>query len=196
MKLSEWAKQQGISYKTAWRWFKEGTLPVPVEQTATGTILVQAAAGVADKVALYARVSSSAQKSDLDAQVSRLVAFANAQGLPVHQTITEIGSGLNGKRPKLMRLLSDVEVTVIVVEHRDRLLRFGCEYLESALSAQGRRLLVADPAEVKEDLVRDLVEVLTSFCARLYGRRAAKNKAQKALAAIESKDESQSGVSV
>lgn len=63
-------------------------------------------------------------------------------------------------------------------------MRFGCEYLEAALAAQGRRLIVIEEAEVKDDLVRDLIEVLTSFCARLYGRRAARNKAKKALKAI------------
>jgi putative resolvase len=63
-------------------------------------------------------------------------------------------------------------------------MRFGCEYLEAALSAQGRRLMIVEELEVKDDLVRDLIEVLTSFCARLYGKRAARNKAKKALEAI------------
>ena len=79
MKLSTWAKKQGISYRTAWRWFKEGKLPVIADQTLTGTILVRETSEL-DQVAIYARVSSSDQKSDLDRQVSRLVSFANAQG--------------------------------------------------------------------------------------------------------------------
>jgi predicted site-specific integrase-resolvase len=77
---------------------------------------------------------------------------------------------------------------VIVVEHRARFARFGAEYVEAALSAQGRRLLVVDPAEVDDDLVRDVTEILTSLCARLYGRRAAANRAARALAAMESAD--------
>lgn len=60
-------------------------------------------------------------------------------------------------------------------------MRFGCEYVESALAAQGRRILVIDETELKDDLVQDMIDVLTSFCARLYGRRSAKNKAQKAV---------------
>ena len=72
----------------------------------------------------------------------------------------------------------------MAVEHRDRLMRFGAEYVESALAAQGRKLIVVDPSEVKDDLVQDMIEVLTSFCARLYGRRSAKNKAKKAIEAI------------
>jgi len=72
-----------------------------------------------------------------------------------------------------------------VVEHRDRLMRFGFEYLEAALASQGRRIIVVDESEVKEDLVRDMTEVLTSFCARLYGKRAAANRARRALEAME-----------
>jgi putative resolvase len=76
---------------------------------------------------------------------------------------------------------------VVLVEqqhrHRDRLARFGVEYLEAALAAQGRRVVVADPGETADDLVRDMIEVLTSMCARLYGRRGAGNRAMRALAA-------------
>jgi putative resolvase len=72
---------------------------------------------------------------------------------------------------------------VVLVEHRDRLARFGVEHLEAALSAQGRRVVVADAGETADDLVRDMVEVLTSMCARLYGRRGARNRAMRALTA-------------
>ena len=65
-----------------------------------------------------------------------------------------------------MRLLRTPAVTTVVVEHRARLMRFGFEYVEAALTAQGRTLVVVDPAEVTADLVRDLTEVLTSMCAR------------------------------
>ena len=88
---------------------------------------------------------------------------------------------MNGRRRKLSRLLADGAATTIVVEHRDRLARFGVEHLEAALSAQGRRIVVVDDGEVDDDLVRDMTEVLTSFCARLYGRRGARNRAEKAL---------------
>jgi len=100
----------------------------------------------------------------------------------------EIGSGLNGKRAKFRRLLADASVATIVVEHRDRLARFGVEYLEAALAAQGRRIVVVDPSESTDDLVRDMIEVLTSFCARLYGRRRACNRALRALAAARRSD--------
>lgn len=188
MKLSEYAKQQGISYRTAWRWFKMGILPIPAKQLANGTILLSKQDQKENLVGIYARVSSSDQKNDLNGQVARLVAFANEKGLSVSKTVTEIGSGLNGHRPKLMKLLEDSSVQIILVEHRDRLMRFGAEYVESVLMSQGRRLIVADQSELKDDLVQDMIEVLTSFCARLYGRRSAKNKAQKALRSIQNED--------
>jgi predicted site-specific integrase-resolvase len=184
MKLSVWAKRQGISYKTAWRWWKMGKLPVHAEQASTGTVIVHEAEQKAEAVALYARVSSSDQKKDLDAQLGRLAAYATANGLVVTKTVSEIGSGLNGRRPKLMKLLADQSISGIVVEHRDRLMRFGSEYVEATLAAQGRRLIVVDPEEMKDDLVQDMIEVLTSFCARLYGRRSARNKAKRAVEAI------------
>jgi putative resolvase len=81
--------------------------------------------------------------------------------------------------------MSDPDAKVIVVEHRDRLARFGVEHLEAALSAQGRRIVVADPGERTDDLVRDMIEVLTSMCARLYGRRGARNRAMRALTATK-----------
>lgn len=92
---------------------------------------------------------------------------------------------MNGHRPKLKKLLTNSSIKIILVEHRDRLMRFGAEYVEAALQAQGRRLIVADAAELKDDLVQDMIEVLTSFCARLYGRRSAKNRAKKALETIQ-----------
>jgi len=94
---------------------------------------------------------------------------------------SEVGSGMNGARAKVRRLLADPKVTTVVVEHRDRLGRMNIELVEAALESAGRRLVVLDEGEVDDDLVRDMTEVLTSFCARLYGRRSARNRAEKAL---------------
>jgi len=190
MKLSVWAKENGLTYRTAWRMWRDGRLPVPAEQLATGTVLVHPPqAKAAESVALYARVSSGDQKADLERQLGRLAEYASKEKLTVTRSISEIGSGLNGHRTKVMRLLADPTVHVIVVEHRDRLARFGSEYIESALSASGRKLIVVDQSEMKDDLVQDMIAVLTSFCAQLYGRRAAKNRAAKALAAAASPTE-------
>ena len=81
--------------------------------------------------------------------------------------------------------LSDPSATVVVVEHRDRLARFGVENLEAALGAHSRRIVVADSGETTDDLVRDMIEVLTSMCARLYGRRGARNRAMRAVTAAK-----------
>jgi putative resolvase len=187
MNLTEWARAQGIAPRTAYRWFREGTLPIPAERVGPRTILVNIDANTSPTVTvgvgLYARVSSHDQKADLERQTARLSAWAAKAGHQVVRAESEIASGMNGCRAKAKRLLADPKVTTIVVEHRDRLGRMNVELVEAALSATGRRLVVLDDGEVEDDLVRDMVEVLTSFCARLYGRRSAKNRAKKALEA-------------
>ena len=178
VKLPEWARRQGISYTTAWRWVKDDTMPVPWRQMPGGTILVDEPADECPKaVALYARVSSHDQRNDLDRQLARLSQYAAENNLHVVDAVVEVGSGLNGKRKKMLRLLSDAKLGAVVVEHRDRFARFGSEYLEAALAASGRRLIVVDASEMNDDLVQDMISVLTSFCARLYGRRSARNRA-------------------
>ena len=174
---------QGVHPQTAYRWFREGKLPVPAVRVGSRTILVNPDAltpsGVRG-VGLYACVSSHDQRGDLDRQVARLTRAAAGLGLPIVRVESEVGSGLNGDRRKLRRLLADPQVEVVLVEHRDRLCRFGVEYVEAALAASGRRLQVVDPGEVEDDLVREMFEVLTWFCARLYGRRSAKGRARRA----------------
>ena len=128
-------------------------------------------------VALYARVGSHDQRADLDRQLARLSVYAAEHSLHVVESVSEVGSGLNGKRRALLRLLSDARIETIVVEHRDRLARFGSDYIEAALAASGRKLIVVDPSEMKDDLVADMISILTSFCARLYGKRSARNRA-------------------
>lgn len=158
-------------------------LPVPAVKMGR-LILVSPEAAVEkrpDGVGLYARVSSHDQRADLDRQVARLTEWASQAGVRVVRVEAEVGSGMSGSRTKLRRMLADPEVSTVVVEHRDRLARMNTELVEAALSAHGRRLVIVDPGEIDDDLVRDMTEVLTSFCARLYGRRSAKNRAEKAL---------------
>ena len=189
MNLTDWARAQGIAPRTAYRWFREGTLPVPAERVGPRTILVNIEANTAPEVVgglgLYARVSSHDQKTDLERQVARLSRWATTTGRPVVRVESEIASGMDGARSKAKLLLADPAVTTVVVEHKDRLGRMNVELIEAALSASGRRLVVLDDGEVEDDLVRDMVEMLTSFCARLYGRGSAKNRAAKALEAAE-----------
>ncbi len=184
IRLSAWARLQGIHPKSAFRWVQEDRVPGAV-QSASGRWYVDTEPTTGQSVVLYGRVSSADQKADLGRQIERLRDFAAARGFIVSSEVTEIGSGLNGHRKKLVGLLSDPEISIILVEHRDRLARFGVEYIEAALQAQGRQIIIANEGEQKLDLVQDFIDVVTSMCARIYGQRAAKNRARRALAATE-----------
>lgn len=183
LKLAAWARSYGVHPQTAYRWFRDGTIPVPARRLASGTIVVEHdPVAVADgRTVAYCRVSSHGQRDDLERHAGRVSLWASEHGLSVDEVVTEVGSGLNAKRPRLARLLADASATRIIVEHRDRLARFGVEHLGAALSAQGRMGLFVDEGEVDDDLVREMTEVLTSFCARLYGRRGARNRALRAI---------------
>jgi predicted site-specific integrase-resolvase len=186
MKLSHYAKQQGISYKTAWRWYKAGQLDA--YQTATGTVIVRdqpAVVSSTGRIALYARVSSADQKDDLARQMERLRTYALARGYQVAKEVTEIASGLNDQRPKLTKLLQDHSIGTIVIEHRDRLTRVGYHYIEQLLANEGRHVEVIFPSETTDDLVDDFVSVITSMAARIYGRRNSKRRAAQIKACIE-----------
>jgi len=183
MKLADWAREQGISYRTAHRLFKAGKLPCRSTQYETGTIIVSPAEDIKLKVVTYSRVSSAGQKEDLQRQVKRLRDFCSANGYIISSEVSDIGSGLNDGRKGILKLLSDPSVSHIVVEHRDRLTRFGSEMIIASLEASNRTVIVANDSEFKDDIVQDFVDVVTSMCARIYGKRAAKNKAARALKA-------------
>ncbi|MBT9177534.1 MAG: hypothetical protein DDT20_01868 [Firmicutes bacterium] len=187
-KLSIWAAERDIHYRTALAWVRNGIMPVPVERTPGGHIRViedDLSTAKAVRTVLYARVSSSDQKKNLARQVDRLRMFAASKGYEQVEVVSEIGSGLNGKRPQLLSLLAAPTVGCIVVEHRDRLARFGVEYIEAVLAAAGRQLIVVEAGEQKLDLVQDFIDVVTSMCARIYGRQAARHRAERAVAAAE-----------
>jgi putative resolvase len=187
--LTEWARVQGVAPRTAYRWFREGTLPVPAERVGPRTILVNIEANAAPQavggVGLYARVSSPDQKPDLERQTARLAEWAAAGGHRVVRVESEVGSRTGGDWLKVCRMLADPTVTTVVVERRDRLGLVNTELLEAALAASGRQLVIVDDSEAEDDLVRDMMETLTSFCARRYGRSSAHDRARKALEAAE-----------
>lgn len=165
-------------------------MPVPVLQAPSGTWLVEESSKqVSGRAVVYCRVSSADQKADLDRQVVRVVTEAGKRGLAVGEVVTEVGSGLDGKRSELHRLLADPLVSVVVVENKERVARFGVEHLQAALSATGRQLVVLDLLESTDDLVKDMTDLLTAMCARLYGQRAAKNRAARAIAAVTAEDD-------
>jgi predicted site-specific integrase-resolvase len=175
MKLSEYARQVGVTYKTAYQWWKAGQLDA--YQLPTGTIIVREPKPAASGAALYARVSSAEQKDDVTRQLQRLRDYAAARGYQVVAEVTEIASGLNDERPKLKKLLTDTRVGVLVVEHRDRLTRFGYGYIATLLEHEGRRVETVFPTDPGDGLVDDFVAVITSMAARIYGRRNARRRA-------------------
>jgi len=183
MKLSEYAKQVGVTYKTAYQWWRAGQLDA--YQLPTGTIIVREPKPSATGVALYARVSSADQKADVTRQMQRLRDYAAARGYQVVSEVTEIASGLDDERHKLKKLLSDAKVGVIVVEHRDRLTRFGYGYITTLLEHEGRRVEAIYPSDTGNDLVDDFVAVITSMAARTYGRRNAKRRAAQIQACVK-----------
>ncbi|MGD0883373.1 MAG: IS607 family transposase [Thermodesulfovibrionales bacterium] len=129
------------------------------------------------KTATYVRVSL---EGDRDRQVVGKTEMGSGQyGHVIGHVVTEIGSGLNGHRPKPMKLLWNPQYTTLIAEHKEWLMRFGAEYVKSALAAQGRQLLVADPPERNSELGENMIAVLTSFYARPYGKRSTKKKAKR-----------------
>ena len=188
IRLSQWAAQHGMHRMTAWRHYNAGTLPPELQPKKIGNIIYVLAnpESPAGRIVGYARVSRAEQKPHLENQANRLWAYAGQRGILLDQVISEVASGLNDRRPKLRKLLGDPTVHTIIVEHRERLARFGVGMVEAMLQARGGSLIVIDDAEVpddlvRDDLVRDMTEILTCFCARLYGKRSAANRARRAI---------------
>ncbi|WP_234041000.1 IS607 family transposase, partial [Micromonospora coerulea] len=179
----------GVHPQTAYRWFREGTMRVPARRVPSGTIMVDVAGGdIRGQVVVYGRVSSADRRVDLDRQVARVTAWATGRDMVVSRVVTEVGSAVNGRGKGFLGLLRDPSVTTVVVERRERFARFGGECVEASLAAQGRRLLVVDRAEVDDDLVGDVTEILTGLCVRLHGRRGAAKRASRAVAAATAGD--------
>lgn len=187
MKLSEYAKKNSVSYKTAWKWFKDGLIPNS-RQLKTGTIIVDENVEVKrdEYTIVYARVSSSENKSTLESQAKRLVDFCCAKGWKINEVIKETGSGLNDSRKKLMKIFKDKKATRIVVEHKDRLTRFGFNYLKELFD--GEIFVVNEVDDSKQDLIQDFISVITSFCARIYGQRRSKRKTEKMIEELKKFD--------
>jgi len=182
MKLSDWARKNNLSYQTAFSLFKKGQLPVKATQLKTGTILIEEniTPNKTDlKTYIYCRVSSFNKKDDLDRQVDRCKSFCITNGWQIEKVVKEISSGMNDKRKALLKLI-DSSPKRIVVEHKDRLTRFGFNYFDHLLPILGYELIVIDrDLEEENDLMKDLVAIITSFCCRLYGLRKGKIKLNK-----------------
>jgi putative resolvase len=151
VKLAEGARSFGVHPQTVYRWFREDRMPLPARRLPSGTIVVDLPDNPDEgRAVVYVRVSSHDQRTNLEAQAGRVTAWCATQGIRVSEVVSEVGSGMNGRRAELARLLRDPHVQTIVVEHRDRVARFGVEHLQAALAATGRRIVVVDTSETTE----------------------------------------------
>lgn len=177
MKLSEYAKQVGVTYRTAWNWYKLGKLS-NAYRTPTGGVCVKNKNELTNEyTVVYCRVSSSENLPNLETQAKRVTDFCIARGWKVDEIIKECGSGVNDKRPKLEKLLRTKKATRIVVEHKDRLTRFGFNYIKTLMDWCDV-VIINEVEENEEDLIQDFVSIITSFCARIYGKRRSKRKTE------------------
>lgn len=185
IKLSEWAKLNSYTYRGAFNVYQAGNIP-GAHKTPSGAILIDVQEGTSDKpehTVVYARVSSSENKPNLDSQADRVCQFCAAKGWVVHRVVKECASGLNDQRPKLQAILKENKATRIVVEHKDRLTRFGFEYLKTLF--EGEIIVINEVTEDEHDLMQDFISLVTSFCARLYGRRRSRRKTEKLIQGLE-----------
>jgi resolvase-like protein len=143
------------------------------------------------RAVLYARVSTSENRANLETQMERLKNYANAKGYKITNEVKEVGSGLNDKRKKLNSILENREdYDFIIVEHKDRLTRFGFNYLEAFMKSDKKEIeVINDVSNNKEDLIQDFVSIITSFCARIYGQRRSRRKTEKIIKELEKSKE-------
>ena len=143
IKLSEYAEMCGVTYRTVWNRFKDGKIKNAYKDE-FGNIFVKVESNNPEhnKVAIYARVSSNENKINLDSQAERLKQYAIAKGYTIVEVVKEVGSGVNDNRPKLLKLLEKDSYGTIIVEYKDRLTRFGFNYIETLLKKQNKQLEV------------------------------------------------------
>jgi predicted site-specific integrase-resolvase len=149
MKLSQWAKRLGISYRTAWRMYQKGQIPNAIKLPTGSIIVLEDSDGEGtgidnNTVAIYCRVSDNASKDNLERQAERLKEYAITRGYKIKHIVKEIGSGINDSRPKLMKLLNQNDYKILLVEHKDRLTRFGFNYIKEWLESTGRKIEIVE----------------------------------------------------
>lgn len=196
VKLSEYAKMLGLKYQAVWLKYKRGQIKntkfdnnrvyVCIDEDEIFPIKG------GNKVAIYARVSDNASKDNLNRQVKRLTEYATMRGYKIVKVVKEIGSGVNDHRPKLEKLLNEYkDYSILLVEHKDRLTRFGFNYIELMMKALGKNVEVVNLSDENSNLIEDMISIVYSFSARLYGARRAKQIKDITNKAI--KDESSNG---
>ena len=180
VKLSEYAKLIGYRYITVWKKYKEGKI-VPTRKEGNRVLVMIdedemfPLSSKNNRVAIYARVSDDDSKDNLARQQERLESYATMRGYRIVKSIKEVGSGLDDSRTKLIKLLANpTEYDILLVEHKDRLTRFGFNYIATLLKSMNKRVEVANASDENSNLIEDMISIVYSFSARLYGSRRAK----------------------
>jgi predicted site-specific integrase-resolvase len=179
-KLSDYAKRYGVTYRTAWNRYKKGKIKDAFEDN-TGHIIIpiKEEKEISNNVALYARVSSNDRKNSLDDQLKRLKNYSISNGYNITHSIKEIASGMNDNRNKLSKLLIEDNWDILIVENKDRLTRFGFNYIDILLKKLNKKIIVVNKTDDdKTDLMSDLISIIYSFSARMYGLRKRKKKSE------------------
>ncbi len=188
IKLCDYAKNHSVTYRTAWNRFNAGKIPNSFKNR-DGQILIEIINEKNidfTKVAIYARVLSNKNIKNLDEQAIILTHYAIAKGYQIVKVIKEVGSGVNDNRKKLKKLLESEDWGTLIVEHKDRLTRFSFNYIEILLNKECRKIEVVNLAEdEKSDLMQDLVSIIYSFSAKMYGLRRSKRKTEEIIKLLE-----------
>lgn len=174
----------GISFRTIKNWIYNGKIKTFITPTKQHRITNEELNKILNKpqenkTATYSRVSTNKQKEDLERQHQRNLEYCKLKGYNVIKSYQEISSGLNDKRTKLNKLLNEIankEINCLVIENINILTRFGYKYLELFCISHGTKLEITNNTTNKEDLVKDLIDIVTCFCAKLYGKRSNKTK--------------------
>jgi len=184
------AKILGVNPWTLRRYAYSGKMPCIVSETGyryVPTWWIEQQLGKTPRsgtrCAIYARESSSENKAALESQLNGLRSFATAKGYNIVQIVSEYGSGVDDKREKLTKLITKSDFDVLLIEHKDRLTRFGFSWFETLCPFRIEVINVAENDE--HDLMDDLVAIITSFSARLYGQRRGRKKTEAAIKAIK-----------
>lgn len=194
VKLSEYAKLIGYRYITVWKKYKEGKITPTRKEGNRVLVMIDEdemfpLSSKNNRVAIYARVSDNDSKDNLVRQQERLESYATMRGYHIVKSIKEVGSGLDDSRTKLVKLLADpTEYDILLVEHKDRLTRFGFNYIETLLKSMNKRVEVANASEENSNLIEDMIFIVYSFSERLYGSRRAKHIKDETKKAINESD--------
>ena len=194
VKLSEYAKLIGYRYITVWKKYKEGKIAPTRKEGNRVLVMIDEdemfpLSSKNNRVAIYARVSDNDSKDNLTKQQEKLESYATMRGYRIVKSIKEVGSGLDDSRTKLVKLLTDpTEYDILLVEHKDRLTRFGFNYIDTLLKSMNKRVEVANASDENSNLIEDMISIVYSFSERLYGSRRAKHIKDETKKAINESD--------